>query len=848
MSLACFQIDQIPDLTLNKYQSLADTGVGGVLNRHESFLRQWHGICTASKTSFHLLYCYLPSEPIGQRLKAYFLLQGNDDALQVLEPLLKKSPLSDFFTFKKGELPSIGMKAGATLTKKEIAAPIQNPVSGQLMSVHHVPKWETNGSARLYDLFRIMETVGQAYSPQEACAFRIDLYPVSAAEDTRKAFTPVIKSLRGENEIKLMRETESLSRDNYAREVCRVYEDWLTDIEASPTFRANIYAFADNAFKANVLLNAAGSEALNEGDFSVITALKPDENGAFQPLSRIADGAMDYCRYPQAALKSWATTFCLPEVVPFFRLPTLYDGETIEIPKETAPKQVENGIYLGEDTNGYPVNIALGDLPRHAFFTGMPGSGKTNTMLHLVTQLHKNDIPFLAMEPAKKEYRAMLGHEEMRDVHLFSPHLQSKFPLQMNPMEFPVGVRLSDHINALIEVFQGSFILEGAVYRYLSSSIQRAYTELEWDIEETRTEDCTLPFPTLQDVYDILEEEVNASSYDDQIKGNLRSFLQVRLGSLMERDAGELFNVPVSTVKPDDWLNISAIVELEVLGEQAKNFFVLLVCHYIFETLRANPSGGVDSNGNPKPVRHVIFIEEAHNIIASSSEQASADLVNPKVAATAYIMKMLAEVRALRESIVIADQLPTALSAEVTKNTGLKLVHRLTAKDDREEIGTAISASAVQLERMASFTKGRAFIYHENTMKPFEMQVAEWVKPKVAYDLTNDTQLYSELWRLPSVEWAAKTAFDNWKEKNLCVLVDKIAECQKQLRETPPQARWKFVERRSQLASECALCIAQCQRLKKLWIPNNSVVTALSEEINTVLAELDVAKQCIILS
>lgn len=43
---------------------------------------------------------------------------------------------------------------------------------------------------------------------------------------------------------------------------------------------------------------------------------------------------------------------------------------------------------------------------------------------------------------------------------------------------------------------------------------------------------------------------------------------------------------------------------------------------------------------------------------------------------------MLAEVRALRESIVIADQLPTALAIEVTKNTGIKLVHRLTAQDE----------------------------------------------------------------------------------------------------------------------------------------------------------------------
>ena len=80
----------------------------------------------------------------------------------------------------------------------------------------------------------------------------------------------------------------------------------------------------------------------------------------------------------------------------------------------------------------------------------------------------------------------------------------------------------------------------------------------------------------------------------------------------MERDAGEVFNTHFSTLAPDEWLTSSAIVELEVLGEQAKNFFVLLVCHYILETLRTDPNGGVDLKGKKMPVRHVIFIEEAH--------------------------------------------------------------------------------------------------------------------------------------------------------------------------------------------------------------------------------------------
>ena len=839
MSISYFQIDQIPDLSLNKYQSLSDTGIEGVLKRHESFLRQWHGICMECGASFHLLYCYLPSGPIGQRLKVYFLLQGNDAVLQILEPLLKKSPLSDFFVLKKSVLPTISMSAGATMTKKERVADIYNPMTAHSKSIYYVPKWKINDEARLYDLFRIMETIGRAYSSQEACAFRVDLYPVSASQDTRNKLSPMLKDLRGENDIKLMKETDSLKSDYYARDICGEYEDWITNIETSPHFRVNIYGFADSIFKAKIILNAAGSEAIHEGDFS-IAAIKPDSNGSFSLLSRMREEANDYCFFPsQATLKSWSTTYTLSEVIPFFRFPTLYDGETIEIQKETAPKEVNEGIYLGKDTNGYPVNFELKELTRHAFFTGMPGSGKTNTMLHLATQIHKKGIPFLALEPAKKEYRALLGYSDMQDIYLFSPHLQSKFPLQMNPMAFPIGTRLSEHINALLEVFEGSFALEGPTYKFLSSSIQRAYTNLGWDIEQENTEECELPYPTLQDVYNNLEKEIEASSYDGELKGNIRSFLQVRLGGLMERDAGELFNVCVSTIKPDDWINISAIVELEVLGEQAKNFFVLMVCHYILEILRVNPSGGVDSRGNLMPVRHVIFIEEAHNIIAQSTQQASSDSIDPKISATAYIVKMLAEVRALRESIIIADQLPTALTSEVTKNTGLKLVHRLTAQDDREQIGTAISASALQLERMASFTSGSAFIYYERTMKPFELQIAEWLKPEISFDVSNDTQLYSEIWRMPTIEHTVLVAFRNWQDKYLFTVDDELSKLEKRYIKAKVTDMVEIqccLSGKKILLAECMSLMKKCYRLQKLWLMDRDSGCPLNDEFDDIIA------------
>ena len=40
----------------------------------------------------------------------------------------------------------------------------------------------------------------------------------------------------------------------------------------------------------------------------------------------------------------------------------------------------------------------------------------------------------------------------------------------------------------------------------------------------------------------------------------------------MRRDAGEVFNVKKSTIKPEDWISKSSIIEMEDMGEKNRNF------------------------------------------------------------------------------------------------------------------------------------------------------------------------------------------------------------------------------------------------------------------------------------
>lgn len=170
----------------------------------------------------------------------------------------------------------------------------------------------------------------------------------------------------------------------------------------------------------------------------------------------------------------------------------------------------------------------------------------------------------------------------------------------------------------------------------------------------------------------------------------------------MRRDAGEVFDAKWSTLKPEDWISESCIIEMEDMGDRNRNFLTLLLCNYIREELKVLKQKNI--NPDSKFPNHAIFIEEAHNIISNTANQSS-ESVNPKISATKFIVDMLAEVRALRESIIIADQLPSSMAQEIMKNTGLKITLRMTSQDERQYVGGAMSASPLQVDNLSRYRK-----------------------------------------------------------------------------------------------------------------------------------------------
>ncbi len=654
----------------------------------------------------------------------------------------------------------------AFLTKKDYYLPAQNRLEGidpaGEVPLYSIMEWEPCKDGRLFNVLKLMEGYNSTV------ALRIDIFPVEQTQLIRQKILPYADTRKRISE-------RQQGRDDNSENIIKSWDKYLQNLMKFPQFFANIVAFSDKEDIAVMLADSVAAEAVESGTYIIekiykesgMTVYYSDQRAlnlvqlAENETLKLRPDSPLYYKEPGNYVAQLLTLYTLEELRPMFSLPILYPGESIECLKETDPKPFKEkdgeSISLGTSSLGYDVNFPIKLFKKHAFIAGVPGAGKTNTMLHLVTSLWRDTeekIPFLVLEPAKQEYRALAKIKGMERLRIFSPGADTYFPLHINPFQFPVGLTLAEHIANLNAVFAGAFFLPPPSPHFIDTCIEKVYLDKGWNVNERNTLDengnYRHEFPTLQELYASLEVAVKNSHYQGESLGNLQSVLEVRVGSLLKREIGNVYNVRESILKPEEWLDVPAIIELESLGEGPANFMSLLLSTLIRETLkvRKTSDNASDPNKPSKELNHVIFYEEAHNLIGPNTDSPMGDSVDPKISATKYVVKMLAEVRALGEGVVIADQLPTVMAPEVLKNTGLKIAHKITAQDDRALLGSTMSASLDQLEEQGTFETGWALIFYEDLLKPYKMKVHEWDinnEDKKKYESPTNKQLFSYL-------------------------------------------------------------------------------------------------------
>lgn len=89
---------------------------------------------------------------------------------------------------------------------------------------------------------------------------------------------------------------------------------------------------------------------------------------------------------------------------------------------------------MGKVIDENKVELDLESLSMHTFISGATGSGKSNTIYHLLDKLMFQGINFMVIEPAKGEYKKVFGHR--KDVKVFGTNPNLTELLHINPLNF----------------------------------------------------------------------------------------------------------------------------------------------------------------------------------------------------------------------------------------------------------------------------------------------------------------------------------------------------------------------------------------------------------------------------
>jgi hypothetical protein len=400
------------------------------------------------------------------------------------------------------------------------------------------------------------------------------------------------------------------------------------------------------------------------------------------------------------------------------------------------PPASDRSVAVGEiltqrRPTGSSYRVDLDQLTRHAFVAGLTGSGKTNTLMHVLTEAAAAGVPFLVIEPAKTEYRELLARPEFGSaVRVFTIGREHVSPLRLNPFDVPPGVDVATHLDLLKAVFMGSFALWVPLPQILEQCLVDLYTERGWDFTAGPAASGSRPVPTLGDLVEAVERTVPALGYKAESTQEITAALTTRLNALRRGTRGLMLDVERS-VPMGELLSAPTILELEGLGDDADKAFVMgLVLTRLYEHRRAEHAAALTASAasgqSPPPsgrLRHIVVVEEAHRLLTASKKSTDAWTADPQGAFSDTFGQMLAEVRAYGQGVVIADQVPVRLAPDVLKNTNLKIVHRLVAADDRGAVAGAMSMSELQSNQLSVLPPGRAAVFSEGDHTPIIVQV-----------------------------------------------------------------------------------------------------------------------------
>ena len=393
-----------------------------------------------------------------------------------------------------------------------------------------------------------------------------------------------------------------------------------------------------------------------------------------------------------------------------------------------------------EQTSEY--RIGIHSLVRHALIAGSTGSGKSTTSKRILENAIRENIPVMVIEPAKDDFVSwaleMNKHisDPEQQFRIYMPSLRAPdeqlihpfYELRLNPFQ-PACVEgqmvdMLSHSDTLTGILNASLpasdvlptIIDETVYRFMQQFFGMVFQEV---LQEEQGD-----YPLMSNMLKVGLEILESRSYAQEVRDNLRGYLETRFNYLTRGMRGQVLNVGRSTPFAE-LFDRNVIINVSQIGNTRDralimSLLMLNLIEYRKSQFHTDPEYRRKAEKENRLMR-LTLVEEAHNLLRKPSGQAEGT-GDPQRVVAEFFADMLSEIRGYGQGIMIADQVPTRLIEDAVKNTNYKITHRLVSPDDCEVMANSMSLREDQRRILATLGVGNAIVYGDQD------DAAAWVR------------------------------------------------------------------------------------------------------------------------
>ena len=504
---------------------------------------------------------------------------------------------------------------------------------------------------------------------------------------------------------------------------------YYAELKDGPLFRYSINVFSDDVGASNISSRVFGqlvsvTEEKNYLTQNRIDNLSFDNEQSYFLLPWLINQKLDEINSKSSIwsigvfskIRRFPYIVTEEEASEFFRLPIgdenvsagLNVNESVKTAKTYADNIINGGdIEVGKlrsSSKGDTIGFNLKDLAKHMLVVGTPGSGKTTFSVGMLDRLWKeHHIPFLVIEPAKNEYRALV--QSIPDLQVFTPGKNFISPFVYNPFVPPKNVKLETYKSTLKTAFAAGVSMTTPLDKIFEEAINNCYSDFRW--LDTYTTDNKGKVFNITDFIKCFQQTFDEIGYTGDAKNIGRAGV-VRLNSLVNL-FDNYYSIPI-----EDLLSKPTIIELAAIeNAEQKALIISLLLLSVLSYVNANYVG----EGG---LKNVILLEEAHVLLDSNMNSGQGE-ANPSSIAQGLIKRMLAEIRSYGVGLVIADQSPRKVGTDVVALTDIKVIFRLVEAADKQIIADSSNMSDAMIQRMSKLKPGEAFLFFNKLDEPEEV-------------------------------------------------------------------------------------------------------------------------------